>query len=123
MLYLVDSVGGDRGVRAPRRQRHALFPRKDVALFLQKEQGKETEAVNVCIIKRKETQTDALPRRSAGDDHDRGPRARLCGAPPPAARQPPPAKGRRSLPAKEKGKETEAVSRCMINMNKDKQLT
>ena len=39
------------------------------------------------------------------------------------ARQPPPAKGRRSLPAKEKGKETEAVSRCMINMNKDKQLT
>ena len=40
--------------RAPRRQRRvALFPLKDVALFLSKEQGKETEAVNVCIIKRK----------------------------------------------------------------------
>ena len=54
MLYLVDSAVGDRGVRAPRRQRRvALFPLKDVALFLQKEQGKETEAVSVCIIKRK----------------------------------------------------------------------
>ena len=41
-----------RAVPRRRRRRVALLPPKDVALFLPKEQGKETEAVSMCIIKR-----------------------------------------------------------------------
>ena len=40
-----------RGAPPPVQRRVALLPPKDVALFLPKEQGKETEAVDVCIIK------------------------------------------------------------------------
>ena len=58
MLYLVEARGTTTtGARAPvsaaprHRRRVALLPPKDVALFLPKEQGKETEAVNMCMMK------------------------------------------------------------------------
>ena len=45
-----------RGTPPLEQRRLALLPLKDVALFLPKEQGKETKAVNInmCIIKRKQ---------------------------------------------------------------------
>ena len=94
MLYLVDNAGGDRGARAPRRQRRvALFPLKDVALFLPKEQGKETEAVNINIhIIKKETKVNKCL-----------PRSRRASRPSPRRPAPPPAKGVRPPPAKVSG--------------------
>ena len=45
-------AGGARAARPSQRRPVALLPPKDIALFLSKEQGKEAEAVNMCMIKR-----------------------------------------------------------------------
>ena len=79
MLYLVEARGTTTtGARAPvsaaprHRRRVALLP-QNVALFLAKEQGKETEAVNRSMMKvngdKQLTQAPARPLKD-GDEED-----------------------------------------------------
>ena len=106
---------------APRRRCSGASPSSqgNVALYLQKKQGKETEAVTIimCIIKRKQRQTITYLAVAGGACVAR-PSPRRHAAPPPAQRRVaflPPKDVAFFLP-KEQGKETEAVNinMCMI---------